>query len=100
MTILEKIMCGVVMFIVFGVMAAVIIGLIISEEVPVKTDYVSQIVVDKSEKVEWALSNAVENVRSRNFVVTSVKTTYVRTTGNFVIECGGTELAHVLELGN
>ena len=94
--------------IVFGafLILIVLIGIggilyaISTESQQVKADYTSRIVVDKSEKVEWALSNAVENVRSRNFVVTSVKTTYVRTTGNFVIECGGTELAHVFELGN
>ena len=70
-----------------------------TESQQVKADYTSQVVVDKSEKVPWAISNAMENVRSRNFVMTGLKTVYVRTTGNFVIECSGTEEAHVLKMG-
>lgn len=70
-----------------------------TESQQVKADYTSQVVVDKSEKVSWAISNAMENVRSRNFVITGLKTIYVRTTGNFVIECSGTEDVHVLKMG-
>ena len=70
-----------------------------TESRQVKADYTSQVVVDKSEKVPWAISNAMENVRSRNFVMTNLKTIYVRMTGNFVIECSGTEEAHVLKMG-
>ena len=69
------------------------------QQVKVKVDYTSRVVVDKSEKVPWAISNAMENVRSRNFVMTGLKTIYVKSTGNFVIECSGTEDAHVLKTG-
>ena len=72
---------------------------ICTESQQIKADYTSQVVVDKSEKVPWAISNAMENVRSRNFVMTGLETIYVKTTGNFVIKCSGTEEAHVLKMG-
>lgn len=72
---------------------------ICTESQQIKADYTSQVVVDKSEKVPWAISNAMENVQSRNFVITSLKTVYMKPTGNFVIECSGTEDAHVLKMG-
>lgn len=38
-----------------------------------KFDYTSSIKVDKSEKIEQAISNCVNDVKSRNFIVVSLE---------------------------
>ena len=59
-------------------------------------DYKTTVVVDDSLKVEWAISNAVDDVKSRNFVVTKLD---VRTWHDkkFKVTCGGVDKANLLK---
>ena len=60
----------------------------------IKCDYARTIQVDDSFKIEQAISNAVNDVKSRNFVVTKldVKTQHAR---SFKITCGGVDKANL-----
>lgn len=59
-------------------------------------DYKTIVKVDDSSKVEWAISNAVNDVESRNFVVTKLD---VETWHNkeFRVTCGGVDKANLLK---
>ena len=59
-------------------------------------DYKTTVVVDDVSKVEWAISNAVYYVKSRNFVVTKLD---VRTWHDkkFKVTCGGVDKANLLK---
>ena len=67
---------------------------------PIQYDYQSVVVVDKSEKVEWAISNAVQSVTSRNFVLTGIEIIHC-TFGcdKFVVKARGCERATILKMG-
>lgn len=65
---------------------------------PVGTSYERRIEVDHAEKIEWALSNAVHDVESRNFVVTSLSLRRWPLKNSFIITCGGQDRAAVIAL--
>lgn len=66
----------------------------------INAQYSRRIYVDKSEKIEQALSNAVEDVTSRRFIVvgTSVKQCVINN-DEFIIEVNGVDRGHLLSLG-
>ena len=77
-----------------------IVGLQIDTSTPIQYDYQSVVEVDKSEKVEWAISNAVQAVTSRNFVLTGIEIIHC-TFGcdKFVVKARGCEQATILRMG-
>ena len=72
----------------------------IDTSTPIQYDYQSVVEVDKSEKVERAISNAVQSVTSRNFVLTGIEITHC-TFGcdKFVVKARGCEQATILKMG-
>ena len=60
-------------------------------------DYMKTITVDSSEKVEYAISNAVHDVKSRNFVVNTLSVKYCWIDKTFVIRCGGIDRGNLLK---
>ena len=88
----------------FSILILVVGGLVILIDVdtstPIRYDYQSIVEVDKSEKVEWAISNAVRSVTSRNFVLTGIEITH-RTfcCDKFVVKARGCEQATILKMG-
>lgn len=62
----------------------------------VECDYKTTVEVDDSSKVEWAISNAMNNIESRNFIVTrlDVETWLDR---KFRVTCGGVDKANLLK---
>ncbi len=60
------------------------------------TDYTKTIVVDDSAKIEQALSNAVNDVQSRNFTVIKVNVKQRWIDGKFTVTCGGIERGNLL----
>lgn len=89
---------------VFGVLLLAFIVFVIWVKIdtstPIQYDYQSVVEVDKSEKVEWAISNAVQSVTSRNFVLTGIEITH-RTfcCDKFVVKARGCERATILKMG-
>jgi hypothetical protein len=62
----------------------------------ISTDYTKRIVVDSSEKVEQAISNAVQDVKKRDFIVIGLD---IKTCDkNFIIKCYGKEKGNLLSL--
>ena len=59
-------------------------------------DYKTTVVVNDVSTVEWAISNVVDDVKSRNFVVTKleVETYYDE---SFKVTCGGVSQANLLK---
>jgi len=59
-------------------------------------DYKTIVKVDDSSKVEWAISNAVNDVKSRNFIMTklTVETWHDK---EFKITCGGVDRGNLLK---
>ena len=59
-------------------------------------DYKTTVEVDDSSKVEWAISNAVNDVKSRSFVVTKleVETWHDK---SFRVTCGGVSQTNLLK---
>ena len=62
----------------------------------VSSDYTKQIIVDSSEKVEQAISNAVYDVEKRDFVV--IRLNLEKCDSNFIIKCYGKEKGNLLNL--
>ena len=62
----------------------------------VSCDYKTTVEVDDSSKVEWAVSNAVNDVKERNFVITKleVETWHDK---SFRVICGGISRANLLK---
>ena len=62
----------------------------------IKCDYARTIQVDDSSKIEQAISNAVDDVKSRNFIVIKLD---VETWHNkeFKITCGGVDRGNLLK---
>ena len=62
----------------------------------IKCDYARTIQVDDSSKIEQAISNAVDDVKTRNFIVIKldVKTWQDR---SFKITCGGVDRGNLLK---
>ena len=62
----------------------------------VRCDYKTTVVVDDSSKVEWAISNVVNDVEERNFVITKleVETWHDQ---SFRVTCGGISQANLLK---
>ena len=63
----------------------------------IHSDYVKKITVDSSDKIEQALSNAVDSVTSRNFIVTRISVKYRQGGKKFSIECHGIETGNLLK---
>lgn len=83
---------------VFLVLIATVIALAIAVfgKSTMSTDYTKTIVVDDSAKIEQALSNAVNDVHSRNFTVIQVNVKRRFLDGNFAVTCGGIERGNLL----
>lgn len=83
--------------IIIGIM--VLIGwVMLKSPVPVESAYVKIIDVDDSEKIEQALSNAVNDVESRNFIVTEILLKKCPLGDVFSIKVGGQDRGRLLSL--
>jgi len=60
------------------------------------TNYTKTIVVDDLAKIEQALSNAVNDVHSRNFIVSQVSVKRRWFDDKFIVTCGGIERGNLL----
>lgn len=66
----------------------------------VPADYKSVVTVDDSEKIERAVSNAIDDVRSRKFVITKIDVMIDNwSKSRFRIVVGGTDGANLLKIG-
>lgn len=65
----------------------------------IDAQYSRRIYVDKSEKIEQALSNAVEDVTSRRFIVISTSVKKCVVDDDFIVEVCGVDKGHLLSLG-
>ena len=81
------------------ILAVFVVLCIILAYKPVETQYTRSICVDKSEKIEQALSNAVEDVTSRKFIVVSTSVKQCRIDDSFVVEVKGIDKGNLLSLG-
>ena len=72
--------------------------LLLKSPVPVESSYVKIIDVDDSEKIEQALSNAVNDVESRNFIVTEISLKRCPLDNSFSIKVGGQDRGRILSL--
>ena len=68
----------------------------LADDSDIKCDYARTIQVDDSSKIEQAISNAVNDVKSRNFIVIKlgVETWHDR---SFKITCGGVDRGNLLK---
>ena len=85
---------GIVAFaIAFGIW---MIWFLLDGDIDIKYDYARTIQVDDSSKIEQAISNAVNDVKSRNFIVIKldVETWHDR---EFKITCGGVDRGNLLK---
>ena len=88
--------CGIILF---GATCLLCIGWLIWFVFSYKSlecDYKTTVVVDDSSKVEWAVSNVMNDVKARNFVVTKIE---VETwhDQSFRVTCGGVSQANFLK---
>ena len=60
--------------------------------------YNSEITVDDSSKIPKAISNVVENVCSKGFIMTSLSVQRDELKKTFTVRCKGSELADILNL--
>ena len=81
----------------FILLAVVALGIVVPAYIRIENDYTCKIEVNDSSKVEWAISNAVNDVKSRGFIVheVNVKRCWVNN-NNFVIQCGGITRGNLL----
>lgn len=78
-------------------MIAVIILLVFpSRYRNIRNDYTREIVVDDSSKVEQAISNAVDDVVSRDFIVKTVDVKFDWLDEKYVISCGGIDRGNLI----
>lgn len=82
--------------IVLFIAIAVLFFTMIFGKSTMSTDYARTIVVDDSAKIEQALSNAVNDVHSRNFTVIQVNVKRRFLDGKFTVTCGGIERGNLL----
>jgi hypothetical protein len=75
---------------------AAMLTVIIFGKLTMSADYTKTIVVDDSAKIEQALSNAVNDVHSRNFTVVQVNVKQRFFNGKFIVTCGGIERGNFL----
>ncbi len=68
----------------------------LADDSDIKCDYARIVQVDDSSKIEQAISNAVNDVKSRNFIVIklNVETWHDR---EFKITCGGVDRGNLLK---
>ena len=92
---MKKIICSPVFYIITPLIAVLTL-LILFDYTSIQSDYTKSIAVDDSSKIETALSNAVECVKSRNFVITKISVKQRKADGKFVISCGGIERGNLL----
>ena len=88
----------------FAVLILIFIILIVRVKIdttmPIRYDYQSVIEVEKPEKVEWAISNTVQAVTSRNFVLTGIEVIHCTfDCDKFVVKARGCEQATILKMG-
>ncbi len=80
-----------------GALIAIIIILSVpSRYSSIRNDYTREIVVDDSSKVEQAISNAVNDVVSRNFIVKMVDVKFDWLNEKYVISCGGIDRGNLI----
>lgn len=83
--------------IVAAFICVLLLALVIFMPTPVRPDYTVTICVDKSEKVEQAVSNAMHEVVRRDFVPAGLA--IQRTlNGGFTVRCKGIERGNLLNL--
>ena len=75
----------------------VLLALVIFTPDTVRPDYTVTICVDKSEKVEQAVSNAMHEVVRRDFLLTEL-VVHRTLGGGFVVRCRGIERGNLLSL--
>ena len=92
---MKKIISSPVFYIITPLIAVLAL-LILFDYTAIQSDYNKSIAVDDSSKIEMALSNAVECVQSRNFVVTKISVRQRKVDGKFIISCGGIERGNLL----
>ena len=76
---------------------AFIILLILAWPEKLESDYHCQIIVDKYEKIPQAMTNAVSDVTSRNFIVISVDVERYPLAKTYGITCRGITRARLLK---
>ena len=74
-----------------------VFGLVIPAYVNIDSDYVRKIVVDDSSKIELAISNAVDDVASRGFIVNNIDVKRSWLNKTFEVQCGGIERGNLLK---
>ena len=89
---------AIVIVLIIIVTAAMVIGLQPAYK-QIETQYTRAIRVDKSEKIEHVLSNAVEDVTSRKFIVVSTAVKQGVVDDDFIVEVKGIDRAKLLSLG-
>ena len=82
---------------IVALIAVIILLVFPSRYSSIRNDYTREIVVDDSSKVEQAISNAVNDVSSRNFVVKMVDVKFDWLNEKYVIFCGGIDRGNLLE---
>ena len=83
--------------IVFLAIIAFAIFLIWAAPEGIHSDYDTQITVDKAEKIQQAVSNAVNDVTSRGFIVIDLDVDRFPVTGNYGITVRGITQANLLK---
>ena len=82
--------------IVLFIVIAAVFSVIMFGKSTMSADYTKTIVVDDSAKIEQALSNVVNDVHSRNFIVIQVNVKQRLFNNNFIITCRGIEQGNLL----
>lgn len=78
------------------ILAITIVFAIAMKPNPIFGDYSKEVVVDNSEKVERALEIAIEDVKSRRFVVVKIDT--LSCGGKFIVKCYGIDKGNLLKM--
>lgn len=81
----------------FGLLAC-FCALVVNGWKEVKPDYYTCITVDKPEKIQIALSNAMTHVMSKGFIICSVKIGKNNLKGTYTVKCAGIEEATLLKM--
>lgn len=86
----------IIFFFMSLILAITIVFGIATRPNPIFGDYSKEVVVDNSEKVERALEIAIEDVKSRRFVVVKIDT--LSCGGKFIVKCYGIDKGNLLKM--
>ena len=81
---------------IVALIAAIFLSVLPPRYRSIRNDYTREIVVDDSSKVEQAISNAVNDVVSRDFVVKTVDVKFDWLNEKYVIFCGGIDRGNLI----